>query len=272
MGSKYRDLGSDKRLDATRSSGGFHFVDPKLPRILVLECDTEFEQALKRSLESEGYDARCFKDAYSDVMIMRGFLPNLIILQINQPDLRALEFVRQVRANREFDGTKIIALSKKSDEVEKMKYLTVGCDDIVSAPFSICELVARIWAHLRFLRSNVVSAEPPARLEKKKEKSKPDLVTAGIRLDFYSRKVKRGDREVMLGNAQFHLLATFLDNPGVIFTREELAELLWENPSANDLRTIDTLVMRLRKKICQDGEIDPIGSARGAGYFLKQTF
>jgi two-component system phosphate regulon response regulator PhoB len=272
MGSRYKDHGSDRRLDVTTSSGGFQFVDPELPRILILECDFEFEQVLKRSLESEGYDARCFKDAYSDIMCLRELLPNLIVLQIKQPDLRAFEFVRQVRAHREFDNMKIVALSKKSDEVEKMKYLTVGCDDILSAPFSTCELVARIWAHLRFMRVNGLSLEAPVGVANKREKTKPDLVAAGIQLDFYSRKVKRGDREVMLGNAQFHLLATFLDNPGVVFTREELAELLWDNPSSNDLRTIDTLVMRLRKKICRDKETDPIGSVRGAGYFLKQIY
>jgi two-component system phosphate regulon response regulator PhoB len=270
MGSKYRDRRSGKRLDATKSSGGFQFNDPDVPRIVILECDSEFEQTLARSLESEGYDARCFSDAYSDVMCLKGCLPNLVILQINQPDLRALEFVRQVRANSDFDEIKILALSKKCDEYEKIKYLTLGCDDILSAPFSICELVARVWAHLRFMRASSSSIVPALRAGTKKEKTKTDLVATGIRLDFYTRKVKRGNREVVLGNAQFHLLATFLDNPGVLFTREELAERLWENPSSNDLRTIDTLVMRLRKKICQDNEIDPIGSVRGSGYFLKQ--
>lgn len=272
MGSKYKDKSSANSLDASKSSGRFQFVDPEVPRILILECDSEFEQALTRSLESEGYEARCFSDAYSDVMCMKGFLPNVIIFQINQPDLRALEFVRQLRANGEFDSIKIIALSKKCDDFEKMKYLTIGCDDILCAPFSICELVARVWAHLRFMRANRLPVEASSRVEKKKEKTKPDLEASGIYLDFYSRKVRRGDRDVLLGNAQFHLLATFLDNPGVLFTREELAELLWENPSSNDLRTIDTLVMRLRKKICQDNEIDPIGSVRGSGYFLKQHY
>lgn len=272
MASRYKDKSSGKGLDASKSSGRFQFIDPEVPRIVILECDPEFEQALTRSLESEGYDTHCFSNAYSDVMCLKGCLPNLIIFQINQPDLRALEFVRQVRANREFDDIKIFALSRKCDEYERIKYLTIGCDDILSAPFSICELVAKVWAHLRSMRANRSSIAPAFRVENKKEKTRTDLVASGLCLDFYTRKVKRGNRELVLGNAQFNLLATFLDNPGVLFTREELAERLWEDPTSIDLRTIDTLVMRLRKKICRDNEIDPIGSVRGSGYFLKQNY
>jgi two-component system, OmpR family, phosphate regulon response regulator PhoB len=122
------------------------------------------------------------------------------------------------------------------------------------------------------MRANTSAFEPTFRMENKQEKTKPDLIAAGIRLDFYSRKVERGDREVMLGNAQFHLLAAFVDVPGVVFTREERAEALSVKPSSDDLRTIDTPVMRLRKKICQENEIDSIGSVRGSSCFLKQSY
>ena len=144
-------------------------------------------------------------------------------------------------------------LSARSEEVDRVRGLETGADDYVVKPYSIVELMARVRAQLRRVRPSSVGET---------------LEFRDIRLDAESHRVFRGDNTLKLGPTEFRLLATFMEKPGRVWSREQLLDRVWGRDIYVDTRTVDVHIGRLRKALCQFGGEDPVRTVRGAGYAL----
>ena len=144
-------------------------------------------------------------------------------------------------------------LSARSEDIDKVRGLETGAEDYVVKPYSVAELMARVRAQLRRVRPATVGQV---------------LAYGDIALDAETHRVTRADAEVKLGPTEFRLLATFMEKPGRVWSREALLDRVWGRDVYVDTRTVDVHVGRLRKALSQAGGDDPLRTVRGAGYAL----
>ena len=169
------------------------------------------------------------------------------------PNVSGIEVCRRLKSRSETRGVPIIMLSARSEEVDRVRGLETGADDYVIKPYSVVELMARVRTQLRRTRPATVGET---------------LMFEDIRLDAESHKVFRGEALLKLGPTEFRLLATFMEKPGRVWSREQLLDRVWGRDIYVDTRTVDVHIGRLRKALCQQGGEDPVRTVRGAGYAL----
>ena len=161
---------------------------------------------------------------------------------------------KQIRYNHDLRDIPVIMLTARSEEADKVKGLTSGADDYMTKPFSVPELIARIWAILRRVQSV--------------EKQGGELVFEDIRMDLGSHRVSRGKRMVHLGPTEFRLLQFLMEHPKQVFPRESLLKEVWGADIHVELRTVDVHVRRLRKALNHGTEKDFIRTVRATGYSI----
>lgn len=220
--------------------------------VLVVEDEENLVEALRYSLEHEGYAVLTAPDGGSGLETARAALPDLIILDVMLPNLDGIEVCRILR--RETD-VPILMLTAKGEEIDRVVGLEIGADDYVTKPFSMRELMARVRAMLRRPRKTASArmAEP--------------LRSGSLAVDVDAHQVSLNGEELRLKPREFDLLALFMRNPGRAFTRDQILEQLWGHDYIGDVRTVDVHVRWLREKI----EADPstparIITIRGVGY------
>ena len=223
------------------------------PVVLLVEDEPAQRAVLSYNLEAEGFSVQTADNGEDALLLIAESPPDLILLDWMMPNVSGLEVCRRLRARPETRGIPIIMLSARSEEVDKVRGLETGADDYVIKPYSVAELMARLRAQLRRIRSAAGS----------------DLLEwQDIRLDSETHKVWRGEALLKLGPTEFRLLTTFLEKPGRVFSRETLLDRVWGRDIYVDSRTVDVHIGRLRKALMQGGGADPLRTVRGAGYAL----
>jgi two-component system phosphate regulon response regulator PhoB len=179
--------------------------------------------------------------------------PDVVLLDWMLPRLSGIEVCRQIKARAHTREIPVIMVSARTDEDDRIRGLETGADDYVVKPYSISELLARLKANLRRARPSAVG----------------QVIDVGdLRLDAEAHKVFRNEAELHLGPTEFRLLATFMEKPGRVWSREQLLDRVWGRDIYVDSRTVDVHIGRLRKALCAKGGDDPIRTVRGAGYAL----
>jgi len=222
-------------------------------RVLVVEDETSYSEALSYVLRKEGFDvaiAETGPDALTE--FDRGGA-DIILLDLMLPGLSGTEVCRQIRQT---SSVPIIMVSAKDTEVDKVVGLELGADDYVTKPYSPRELVARIRAVLR--RGVADDIDDTGALE-----------AGRVRMDVDRHLVTIDGAEVRFPLKEFELLEYFLRNPGRVLTRGQLIDRVWGADYVGDTKTLDVHVKRLRAKI----EADPahptvLTTVRGLGYKL----
>ena len=225
------------------------------PRILIIDDDPELCDLVKRYLESEGFAVSA---AHSGKQGMRAGLSgeyDLIILDVMLPDIKGFEVLAEMRQRKR---TPVLMLTAKGDEVDRVLGLEIGADDYLPKPFNSRELLARITAILRRSRW------------RSEDNGKPNVrsIRSGdIELDLAGHSVAKSGKAVHLTSAEFALLCIFLESPGKVLSRENLAERVLGREFAPFDRSIDLHVSNLRRKLgpYADGT-ERIRSVRGIGY------
>ena len=169
------------------------------------------------------------------------------------PNMSGLEICRQIRTSKDLKKTPVIFLTAKGQEEDKLRGLDTGADDYVTKPFSQLELLARINALLR--RSN------PSNLDE--ELNYKNTITLNLK----TFRVKREGSPVKLNPKEFDLLRLFMENPGKVFSRDQLLDKIWGNVNVEP-RTVDVHIRRLRKNINVHNTKDLIRTVRSSGYSL----
>ncbi len=223
------------------------------PRVLVVEDEAAQSEILSYNLEAEGFAVSRVSSGDEAMLAVREEEPDLILLDWMLPGVSGIELCRQLKAQAQTRAIPVIMLSARVEETDRVRGLETGADDYVTKPYSVAELMARVRAHLRRSRPAAVGMR---------------LQVGDILLDAEAHRASRGGRELRLGPTEFRLLATLMERPGRVWSREQLLDRVWGRDVYVETRTVDVHVGRLRKALCAGGEPDPLRTVRGAGYAL----
>ena len=230
-----------------------------MARALIVDDEKLIVKGLKFSLEQDGFQVDCAYDGGEALNLARKTEYDVVLLDVMLPVYDGYEVCQQIR---EFSNMPIIMLTAKSGDMDKILGLEYGADDYVTKPFNILEVKARIKALLR--RNN-------RRKPEEEKLANPSEIRVGeLTLNSDSRRVFIGDREVNLTAKEFDLLELLLSNPGKVYSREQLLNLVWGYEYPGDVRTVDVHVRRLREKIeSNPSEPKYVYTKWGVGYFFK---
>ena len=223
------------------------------PSVLLVEDEAAQREVLAYNLAAEGYAVTQAANGEEALERVAEAAPDLILLDWMMPLVSGLEVCRRLKLRPETRGIPIIMLSARSEDVDKVRGLETGADDYVIKPYSLVELMARLRAQLRRVRPAAAGLV---------------LEFGDITLDPETHRVLRNGAALKLGPTEFRLLATFLERPGRVFSREQLLDRVWGRDIYVDSRTVDVHIGRLRKSLCVHGGDDPLRTVRGAGYAL----
>jgi two-component system, OmpR family, catabolic regulation response regulator CreB len=220
-------------------------------RILIVEDEPAISDTIQFVLESEGLETVRLGTGLAAGEVLDEGRVDLIILDIGLPDINGLDLLRQIRRTR---TTPIILLTARTAEIDRVLGLEIGADDYVAKPFSPRELAARVKAVLR--------------------RSKPAAVENGHAEPFAVNTSKRiilfFGATLELSKYEYEILRHFIERKGHVFSREQLMDLVWEQPETSLDRTVDAHVKNIRAKLrAIRPDLDPIITHRGSGYSLR---
>jgi two-component system response regulator MtrA len=219
-----------------------------MTRVLVVEDEESFSDALSYMLRREGYEVEVAATGLDALQTFDRTGADLVLLDLMLPGLDGIEVCRRIRSESDVP---IVMLTAKSDTSDVVRGLESGADDYVPKPFKPAELVARVRARLR-----------PG------EAKTPETLRIGdVTIDVAGHTVKRGEAPIALTPLEFDLLVALARKPWQVFTREVLLEQVWGYRHAADTRLVNVHVQRLRSKIERDPEAPEIVlTVRGVGY------
>lgn len=223
-------------------------------RILIVEDDPDISNMLQLYFKSQGYEVHGAMRGSAALDLARDKLPNVIVLDIMLPDIDGYEVCRRLRTNLRTSHIPIIFLTQKDERSDKIRGLELGADDYITKPFSPREMVARVKAVLR-------RVGPGATLTQSRV-----LEGAGVTLDLDSREVTVNDEPVDLTPTQMRLLQVLMEQPGRVFSTDELLDAVWDYRQY-DPHLVETHISNLRNRI-EDNPKDPqrIVTVRSFGY------
>lgn len=218
--------------------------------LLIVEDERDLALLLEFNLREQGFDALTAGNGEEALRIARERRPDLILLDLNLPDISGLEVCRALKGDGGLRELPVVMLTARGEEMDRVAGFEVGADDYVVKPFSIRELTLRLRA---VLRRNATAAM-----------ELPPLRVGLLRLEPTTHRSFVEDVEVHLTLLEFRLLHHLMTRPGRVQTREQLLEQVWGLSSALETRTIDTHVMRLREKLGAARHY--VETVRGVGY------
>jgi len=223
-------------------------------KILVVDDEKLLVKGIKFNLENEGYQIDAAYDGLEAVELARSGNYDLIILDVMMPELDGLEACMRIR---EFSTIPIIMLTARGEDMDKIIGFEYGADDYITKPFNILELKARIRALLR--RSALVSNVTGA------------VLTVGhISIDTERRVALKNDEQVELTVKEFDVFELLSKNPGRVYSRETLLNIVWGYEYQGDSRTVDVHIRRLREKLEENpAEPEYIMTKWGVGYYIR---
>ncbi|MCL2392528.1 MAG: response regulator transcription factor [Oscillospiraceae bacterium] len=223
-------------------------------KILVVDDEKLLVKGIKFNLENEGYQVDVAYDGLEAVELARNGGYDLIILDVMMPELDGLGACMRIR---EFSTVPIIMLTARSEDMDKVIGFEYGADDYITKPFNILELKARVRALLRrsVLVSNVAGV----------------VMNVGhIMIDTEKRIAKKGEETVELTVKEFDVFELLAKNPGRVYSRETLLNIVWGYEYQGDIRTVDVHIRRLREKLEENpAEPEYIMTKWGVGYYIK---
>ena len=226
-------------------------------QILVVDDEKLLVKGIKFNLENDGYTVHTASDGMEALELAKGHSYDLIILDLMMPRLDGLATCLQIR---EFSSVPIIMLTAKSEDTDKLLGFEHGADDYLTKPFNILELKARVRALLR--RSGAQTGAV---------KEEDTQITVGtITIDPLRRHTERAGVAVDLTAKEFDLIELLMKNPGRVYSRESLLDIVWGYEYLGDIRTVDVHIRRIREKIEENPAVPSyILTKWGVGYYLK---
>lgn len=224
-------------------------------KILLVEDEDNIRKFTKINIEREGYQVLEAASGEEGIEIAEKEKPDLAVLDIMLPGIDGFEVCRTLRKSIPSIG--IIMLTAKTQENDTIEGLESGADDYLKKPFNPKELILRIQSILRRVgskeRTDVIIDDP-------------------FRLDLYSKKLYKNDREIFLTPTELSIIMLFMKTPGKAFSRSELLDLNWGEEFVGDMKIVDVNIRRLRSKI-EDNSSKPkyIETVWGIGYRWRKN-
>jgi DNA-binding response OmpR family regulator len=229
------------------------------PSVLVVEDEANIRELVCLHLGLESYECVPCGDGEGALKLARSRHFDLVILDVMLPGLDGVTVCRAIRRDSENPDVPVLMLTARREESDKVVGLESGADDYLTKPFGVRELVARVRALLR--------RGPRPLVGTSKEAATRAITYKHIEMDPARRRVRVGTGDVDLTANEFQLLYVLLSSPGIVFSREALLSRVWKDQTFVTVRSVDTLIKRLRKKI-EKNPADPqvILTVWGAGY------
>jgi len=229
------------------------------PRILIVEDEPGIADTLRYALTTDGFDPHWFATGQQALDDANVNTPALVLLDIGLPDINGLEVFKRLREKHA--DVPVVFLTARSDEIDRVVGLELGADDYVAKPFSPRELVARVRTILR-------RAQRPAT---NGNGATPAAAPLPFTVDAERHQIRFYGRLLELSRYEYGLLRTLVGRPGRVYSRDELLELVWDDPGESIDRTVDAHVKTLRAKLKAIApHVDPIRTHRGSGYALAE--
>jgi DNA-binding response OmpR family regulator len=218
-----------------------------LPKILVVDDELNILELVRLYLGTAGYQVETTSLGRDALAKLPSVNPDLVILDLMLPDIDGFEVCRLVRSKSKVP---ILMLTARKEDIDKIVGLEMGADDYLTKPFNPRELVARIRAILRRFQTG----QPDAEI----------LELGDLRIDIARHEAYLKGDPLKLRTKEFTLLTAFAQNPGIVFSREKLLEMVWGFDYYGETRTVDVHVNHLREKL--SGSNVTIETLRGTGY------
>jgi DNA-binding response OmpR family regulator len=254
------------------------FVNPT--RVLVVEDERNIRELVCLHLGHEGYMCDAVIDGKEALRRTEQNRYDLIVLDVMLPELDGLSLCRAVRNGRMNQDVPILILTARVEEHDKVVGLESGADDYLTKPFGVRELVARARALLRRPRHIAAAATAIAAQQEEEARTaqlepEPEMQAIrvrGVEIDPARRRVRIEGQDVELTDQEFRMLHHLANNAGIVFSREALLSKIWRGDTYVTVRSVDTLVKRLRRRI----EPDPaqpryLLTVWGVGYKFADT-
>jgi two-component system, OmpR family, catabolic regulation response regulator CreB len=227
------------------------------PRVLIVEDEAAIRDNIQFALEGEGLETLQLGTGQGVLALLAERSIDLVVLDVGLPDVSGFDLLKQIRSAHR---TPVIMLTARNAELDRVLGLEIGADDYVIKPFSPRELSARVKAVLR--RTQVVADATP-------------VVSAApgkpLWIDAAKRQVTFYGVVLQLSKFEYEIIATFIERPGQVFSREQLMNRIWEQPEQSLDRTVDAHIKNLRAKLrAVRPDLDPIVTHRGSGYSLRE--
>jgi two-component system catabolic regulation response regulator CreB len=220
-------------------------------RILIVDDEPAIVDAIQYALETEGFETACFSSGMPVLDALSGHPADLIVLDIGLPDISGFDLCKEIRRKSQIP---IIFLTARADEIDRIVGLEIGGDDYITKPFSPREVSARVKAVLRRSGAN-------------------NHLSTGheaFTVNEAKRQISYFGTVLELSRYEYEILKTFIRRPGHVLSREQLMNMVWEQPECSLDRTIDAHVKNIRAKLRNiRPDTDPIITHRGMGYSLR---
>lgn len=222
--------------------------------IFCVEDDRGIRDLMVYALNSAGFEARGMEDGSSLFSALKQNQPELIMLDIMLPGEDGIAILQKLRQNPATSGIPIIMATAKGTEYDKVIGLDLGADDYLAKPFGMMEMVSRVKAVLRRVSAGNV----------------PQLLRMGaLEMNRNSHTVLVAGQRTELTLKEFEMLRLFLENPGRVFTRDQIFDRIWGTDYAGESRTVDVHIGTLCAKLGPCGTY--IETVRGVGYRMEGT-
>src|SRR5664280_1705127 len=216
--------------------------------ILIVEDELKLARLQADYLQNAGFDTHCLSNGLEVLPWLKANYTDLLLLDLMLPGRDGLDICRELHS---FSTVPIIMITARIEEIDRLLGLELGADDYICKPFSPREMVARVKAVLRRQQAQTTTV----------------ALASALKLDPHSFRVLAGGQEVELTTVEFQLLQVLYQQPGRIFSRSKLMDLIYQDQRIVSDRTIDSHIKKLRKKLADllpDQEL--IHSVYGAGY------
>jgi len=225
---------------------------------MVVEDDPLIASSLVRALTSRGYEPYACTSVAEARRSIAERLPELVLLDLGLPDGDGTEIATELAARH--PAVPVLALTARSDEIDVVLGLEAGAVDYIVKPFRLAELLARIDAHLRMAGA----------VRRGRRREGRTITVGDIEIDAAARRVRVAGAELGLRPREFDLLERLARDAGVVVSREELIDDVWDENWWGSTRTLDVHINSIRRKIGdRAGEPSRITTVRGVGYRLE---
>ena len=225
-------------------------------KVLVVDDEKLIVKGIRFSLEQDGMEVECAYDGEEALKLATENQYDMILLDIMLPKMDGFEVCQQIRG---FSDVPIVMLTAKGDDMDKILGLDYGADDYITKQFNILEVKARIKAIMRRTSG-----------KREKEEAVKVIESGDLKLDGESRRLFILGKEINLTAKEFDLLELLVMNPGKVYSRENLLNIVWGYEYPGDVRTVDVHVRRLREKIEKNpSEPKYVHTKWGVGYYYQ---
>lgn len=224
-------------------------------KILIADDEQEIRDVLRLYLEKDGYEVTEAQDGLEAMKLLGEQEYDLLLLDIMMPGVDGYRVLRNIR---EKNNVPVIMLSAKGTESDKILGLDLGADDYITKPFAPLEAVARVKSNIR--RFYALGA---------REQAQKELQVRDLRLDIEGCLLYRGTEPIELTSVEFRIMKMFMENPGKVFTKQQIFEQGWEDEYIVSDNSVMVCISKLRTKLDHDGG-EYLKTIRGLGYRLEK--